>query len=120
MDESRLAKLSLACSFIGLLAIFFLSAQAMEKPLDIGDVKEDMKGMHARICGEVVGMSVSRNRHIFMDIADKTGTIDVVVFNTTATSQHYSIEEGSLLCTYGKIDVYKGRLEIIAEGLEHD
>ena len=120
MEESGLLKLSLACSLLGLLSIFLVSGQVSENALEIGSVTGDMTGVAAKVCGNVTYKHVSKNNHLFFRLTDETGTISVVVFNDTArgmTGNPYSLEEGDNICALGKVGMYKGSVEILADSL---
>ncbi len=120
MEESGLLKLSLACSLLGLLSIFLVSGQVSENALEIGGVTGDMTGVAAKVCGNITYKHVSKNNHLFFRLTDETGTISVVVFNGTArgmTGNPYSLKEGDNICALGKVGMYKGSVEILADSL---
>lgn len=123
MEESGLLKFSLACSLIGLLAIFMVSGYVSETTLEIGSVTGDMTGITAKVCGNVTYRHVSKNNHLFIRLTDATGTISVVIFNNTAlgmAGNPYSLEEGDSTCAFGKVDMYKGKVEVLADRLGYD
>jgi len=123
MEESGLLKLSLACSLLGLLSIFLVSGYVSEAILDIGSVTGDITGVAAKVCGNVTYRHVSKNNHLFFRLTDSTGTISVVVFNSTARSMDgnpYSIEEGDDICAFGEVSMYKGEVEILADRMGYD
>ena len=123
MEESRLLRLSLMCSLFGLLSIFLTAGYVSENVLKIGEVTGDMTGITAKVCGNITYRHVSRSNHLFFRLSDRTGVISVVVFNRTAlgmTGNPYSIKEGDNICAFGKVGMYKGKVEIIADRLGYD
>jgi tRNA(Ile2) C34 agmatinyltransferase TiaS len=107
----------MACSISGLILLFFVTQQ-VEIPLtEIATITPDDMYKSVRICGNVTHKYVSDSRHVFLDIKDQTGKIDVVFFNRTAEDVNvYEVDINDFICISGAVDEWKGKLEIIGNG----
>jgi DNA/RNA endonuclease YhcR with UshA esterase domain len=63
----------------------------------------------------VTSVYISRDDHVFLNIADNTGEITVVAFKNSNIDEAYDLEVGEEVSVLGRIDEYKGELEIIAK-----
>jgi DNA/RNA endonuclease YhcR with UshA esterase domain len=117
MQEKKLVKISMACSISGLILLFFVTQQ-VEIPLtEIASITPDDMYKSVRICGNVTHKYVSVTKHVFLDIKDQTGKIDVVFFNRTAEDVNvYEVDINDFICISGAVDEWKGKLEIIGNG----
>jgi len=121
MEERMLLKISIACSIIGLIGLFFFASAMEAVVVNIGDLTPDDVGISTKVCGNVTKVSVSKNGHIFLDIEDGTGKIDAVIFNSSVSTlgiDPYFITEDDSICATGKLDVYRNELEIIPKKIE--
>ncbi len=121
MQEKAIRNIALACSLAGLVILFYASEHMEMPPVSIGEISMDDVGAGLKICGEVEGKRISNN-HVFMQIRDGTGSIRLVVFNSTALKLRdsgidvYGFSEGENLCSTGVVDEYpkgSGELEVI-------
>jgi exonuclease VII large subunit len=118
MDERKARILAVLCSVAG-LALLYISAQYIElapAPANISTLTLDKSGMPAVACGNVSETSASRG-HTFFMISDGTGSIDVVIFNSTAQSG-LKVENGDAVCVSGTLEEWpagSGRPEIVAK-----
>jgi len=119
MEESHIKKIAVLCSIIGLVILYFTSSITRETV--ISDLSIEDIGMGVRICGSIQSRHVSNN-HIFFTLTDETGSIDVVIFNTTALEMNesgsnlYTFSIGDDVCIPGIIDEYpknSGEIEMI-------
>lgn len=118
--------LSVVCAVAGLVTLLVFSITMEIKPVDIAEITPDDLGETLKICGGITSKYVSKNNHIFMDVSDGSGSINVVVFNDTALKMKglnidpYSLKEQDTICITGKVDIYKNELEIIprTDGIE--
>ena len=123
MEESGLLKLSLLCSLIGLVSMALVAGQITGTNTKIGDIEAGMKGMAVKVCGNLTEVHVSEAKHVFLGLADSSGSISVVVFNSTAMGMEpspYKLGVGELVCVDGEVGVYRGEVEVIAERLTRD
>lgn len=121
MEEKLIRNIALVCSVAGLILLFYASGQIESGPVDMGTIGIDDVGMGVRVCGTIVEKRVSNN-HVFMTLGDGTGSIRLVVFNSTALKLKgsgidvYGFSEGESICSTGVVDEYprgSGLLELI-------
>ena len=113
--------IALICSIAGLILLFYASEHIEIAPTRIGEIGIDDVGMSVKICGVVEEKRVSNN-HVFMQIGDETGSIKLVVFNSTALRLRdsgidvYGLSQGETICSTGVVGEYpkgSGELEVI-------
>ena len=121
MQEKTLRLLALVCSLAGIVSLFFISSGIELTAMSISKITIDDIGNTVKICGEITSRRVSKN-HIFLDVRDDTGTIRLVIFNSTALGMKgtendpYELRDGDTICTAGSVDEYpkgSGALEVI-------
>lgn len=105
-------KISIITAVIGIISLYVLTQIFREEVVKIEDLK---LGQIERISGMVTSVYVSRNMHVFLKVADNTGEIAVVVFENNNIDEAYDIEIGDEISVLGRIDEYKGKMEIIAK-----
>jgi exonuclease VII large subunit len=110
-DESLL-KISVFGSVICLVALFILTQSVEETYIDKINVR--LVGKNVCVSGEVKSVFKSSKNNYFIKISDKTGEITVVIFNRMISKFRVDeIEKGKTLKVCGKINLYKGYLQII-------
>ena len=105
-------KISIVVAIVGLIALFFISRIFTEEVTEISELKI---GQMERISGMVTSVYVSRDSHVFLKVADNTGEITVVAFKNSNIDEAYELEIGEEVSVLGRVDEYKGNLEIIAK-----
>ncbi len=105
-------KISIITAVIGIIALYFISLVLTEETIEIKKLKI---GQIERISGMVTSVYVSRDDHVFMKVADNTGEVTVVAFKNSNIDQAYDLEIGEEVAVLGRVDEYKGDLEIIAK-----
>ena len=113
MQEKSLLRVSLAISFAGLLAMAWLAANPDFDAAPTGSLSPEDVGRGVKVCGNVEGKFTSRNGHTFFTLTDGTGSVKVVVFNSTR-----AVVGGGSVCVTGRVDLYEGDLEVVAKGVE--
>ncbi|MFQ5976387.1 MAG: exodeoxyribonuclease VII large subunit [Candidatus Hydrothermarchaeales archaeon] len=117
MDDSTLLKISILVSTIGLITLFFVSSYTRPPNVKISEITYDDVGVYTVIKGKITSKNVHKDGHIFFDIADDTGKMKVVLFSGTAETLNSEtlacLEVGKNIEVKGKVDEYKGSLEII-------
>lgn len=117
MDDSRFFCLCLVCSVSGLLGLFFFTSHVTGMVVSVGEIGFDMEGVCVKVCGSVVKHYVSKDGHVFMDVKDSTGTIDVVVFEGEVHNimgiSPLELKGGDSICARGEVEVYRGAVEIL-------
>jgi len=102
-----LKKISLATAIIGLILMIILSYNLEPKKSGISSLDEKSIGRFVKISGEVT--SAKPGETSFFEVSDGTGEISVVYFGKA------DISKGSEIEVIGKVDEYKGILEIKAD-----
>jgi exonuclease VII large subunit len=108
----EIVKLALVIAVVGIIALFFLTQYKNENVSRIEDLKV---GQVERIEGMVNSVYVSKDSHVFLSVADSSGEIDVVAFKSSNIDIAYDLESGDQISVLGKVDEYKGKMEIIAK-----
>lgn len=117
MDDSVLLKIAVLVSTIGLVMLFFVSSYARPPNVKIFEITYDDVGRYTVITGRIESKYVHKDGHIFFDLKDDTGKMKVVLFSSTAKTLESEtlacLENGKNVEVKGKVDEYKGSLEII-------
>ena len=108
-------KISIITAVIGVILLFVITQVFNEETVKIEDLK---LGQIERISGMVTSVYVSRNMHVFLKVADNTGEIDVVIFENHNIDEAYDLEVGDEVSVLGRVDEYKGKIEIIAKEID--
>jgi len=122
MREGDLLKLALLCSVIGIVGLFAASLFIEPSQTDISSLKMEDVSSTVTICGNLTSHT-SKNGHHFFNIADMTGQIRLVFFNTTtkiARERGFNFNTPPRqACIEAEIDEYPkgtGNLEIVYAG----
>jgi len=110
-------KISIVVAIVGLISLFLISRVFTEEVKEISELKI---GQMERIRGMVTSVYVSRDSHVFLKVADNTGEITVVAFKNSNIDEAYDLEIGEEVSVLGRVDEYKGDLEIIAKEIKLD
>lgn len=117
MDEKSLLKLCLISSLIGLF-ILYMGAQLKEaEKMKIGEIGKSDVGKVVTVEG-TISSKYYNGKHMFFDLKDNSGEIEIVAFEDSINRNNINpkkIKEGDKISVTGKINLYKGKLEIIAE-----
>ena len=111
MEEKLLLKVSLIISVTGLGAMIFISYTININKTSIESITPNDVGRSVKACGQVEDKFTSKNLHTFFTLSEGSETIKVVVFNSTKIPP-FAWEE---VCITGRVELYEGELEIIAE-----
>lgn len=115
--------LAVICSSISLILVFVASYTFTAQQVPISKLSLADEGRFVTVCGTLEKFKTSNN-HIFLTLSDTSGSIPVVIFNTTAlklnkTQGIYSLRVGQQFCSAGRLQEYpqnSGKLEIIHGG----
>jgi len=114
MKERSLLQISLLTSVAGLIILFFVSRTIGMDRTDIGKIAPENVGKNVKICGEITSKSISKAQHVFLEVRDDSGTIDVTVFNTSSAKNSASkLEKNQSVCITGNVDEYRNKLQIV-------
>ncbi len=108
MEDRTLRILSLIMAAIGAVGLSVVSLQNTYTEVAIYEISERMIGKNIVINGTVVSASTSDGNTFIT--AEDAGRIKVVLFNT-----ELPVKRGDRISAYGKVNVYKNELEIVAE-----
>ncbi len=106
-----LIKISIVIAIIGIAALYFITNYFKENTTKIVDLKT---GQVSRISGMVTSLRTSKDGHVFLKVADNTGEINVVAFKGSNLGAD-GLEVGDSVSVLGRVEEYKGALEIIAK-----
>ena len=108
-------KISIAIAIVGIITLFFIVQFNNETVEKINDLKI---GQISKITGMITSAFVSKNDDVFLKVADDTGEISVVAFKKSNIDTAYYLENGDQVSVTGRVEEYKGSLEIIASKIE--
>jgi len=109
MKETTLLKIALACSLVGLIALYFISTKIEIKdynPSKLGNnIGDDvnLKGIVTKI--------TNKGNVAFLDISQQN-SVSVVLFSP---GDNLKLKNGDNVEVIGKVQEYNGRNEIIAQ-----
>jgi aspartyl/asparaginyl-tRNA synthetase len=103
----------IVASIIGVAALYYILNFYQNKKVDIADLKNYM-GESVKVEGTLKTMFISQGGTAFLLLSDVSGDIEVVVFKSSKINVR-DLERGSEIAVIGKVQEYKGELEIIAK-----
>jgi len=110
-------KILLTAAILGLVVLYFVNSILTAQITKIADLKI---GQVERISGMVTSVYTTKLGHTFLKVADNTGDIDVVVFNSSKIDFASELEVGQEISILGRVEEYKGKLELIAKEIYID
>lgn len=112
MKRKQLYKISVFLSVIGLTLMYASSLYLEPGKVEINQIDESQTGEILEIEGAAVNVT-NTGDNLFMDLKDSTGSIMVVNFDSQT-----SVNEGESLNVIGHVELYEGKLEIIAREIK--
>ncbi len=106
MDDDTLLKSALVIGIIGLVTLFFLSKTIEIKELKIEEINEKNIGEKVKIRGIIKKFTPKENVNF---IEFENSKILIVYFD------EINLNKGDLIEVVGGVELYKGKLEIVAE-----
>lgn len=117
MNDAGLLKVSLGLSTIGIILLFYVSTTTEPSRVSIGEVDFDDSGRLISIEGRITSKRVNKDGHMFIKLADDTGSISTVLFSSAAkqldTVVLECLREGADVTVTGRVEEYRGALEVI-------
>ncbi len=109
-------KICLVFTISGILLLFLLVYFIEPEKLSVGQITEKSIGKPVITNGNVKSVFVS-NGHLFIKLEGDKSAIDIIMFENDAKKfpEVYDIKQGFFIETHGKVALYRGELEIIAE-----
>lgn len=119
MEDRLIFKIAFATSIIGILGMIIFSGQITPREVNINEINLGMLDEEVIVEGVADDIKESPNSHsFFIELVDKTGRINVVVFDKNAIE----IQKNNLTIHHlinrrikvvGTVTEYNGRLELI-------
>ena len=111
MQDKVLLKLSLLWALVGLFLLLLIAN--FTQPPEIKAIQlEDNLDKIVLVEGEVMNI-IPRDTVTFIDLQDSSGKIRVVLFDKLN-----SINQGDKIQVRGRVELYKGELEVIADEIK--
>ncbi|RLG73083.1 MAG: hypothetical protein DRO11_00550 [Methanobacteriota archaeon] len=114
MRETSLATLALVCALLGLASVVMVSQRLVEEA-KIGELSQHNLETTVQISGVVVRVSKS-GEHVILRVSDGTGQVTVPIFGNIlggVLAEVGEIEIGDMVTVRGKIEEYRGVLEVV-------
>lgn len=109
MRRETVYRVSVLLSVIGLTVMYSVDSFMKPDKAKIEDLDESMTGEHVTVEGDVESFNTGHG-HLFIDLNDGSGEIDVVDFDSDVW-----IESDDRIEVRGYIDIYEGDLQLVAE-----
>lgn len=111
MKESTLLKIALACSFIGLFVLYFISTK-----IEVTNYKPNLLSANAgedvKLIGTITKVT-DREDVVFIEVSQQN-SVAVVLF----TDNDVKLSEGDNVEIFGEVQEYNGKEEIIAQKIK--
>lgn len=118
MKDEILLKISLLISIIGIILLFVFAQGLEAEKIEIGEIGKSSIGKYIEVFAIVSSFSES-NGNYFLKIGDKTGNITAVLFKNDADNINTArFKKGIQIRIIGKINEYRGNIEIITDKIE--
>lgn len=116
ISDSQLRKIAFVFAIIGIAGIVAVAQFSKPEQVKAAEINEAMLGSIVELAGRAANLT-EKDGHIFMDVADDSGSIKVVMFERTARTQKgvYVLKKGDNVTVTGKVLLYKGELEVQAD-----
>jgi len=115
MKETFLIKISLLTVIVGIIVMYLSSRAFQPNRIKIEDISE--KYNYIKISGKITEVSTSKSGTTFLKIKDETGIIDAIIFKNSVKNID-NIRAGQKVEVIGKVEKYKGKMEIIISSLQ--
>ncbi len=117
MDDGGLLKVSLLISTIGIILLFLVSSTAEIAIVKISELDLDDAGRLVSIEGRITSKRANDDGHIFLKVADDTGSISAVLFSSAVKKLDGSVleclERGRHIKMTGRVEEYRGAMEVV-------
>ena len=114
MNETQLLRICLGVATLGIISLFFLAETLEAKEIGISSITPDYVGQTVSVSGTVSKITIG-NGMTFITLEDDGELFPVVFFQEVEDvfSEHK-------IAVSGKVQEYKGRLQIVGEGYSHN
>ncbi len=114
MNETKLLRICLGIAALGIVSLFFLSHNLEAKEIEISLITPDYVGQTISVSGTVSKISLGDGM-TFITLEDDGELFPVVFFQEIS-----DVFSGDKISVSGKVQEYKGRLQIVGEKYSHD
>lgn len=114
MRYRDLYKISLVMAVIGLSMMYASSLYIQIEEVNVSEIERSWQGKNVIVQGEAVNVTESEG-HLFFDLKDEESSILIVDFDSIK-----EVSEGEKVEVTGKVEIYRGEIEIIAEQISKD
>ncbi len=111
-----IARLALITSVAGAFFLFFLSQAFQARETKIGEISEAMLGQCISVKAKV-DSAFYKDNFVLFQLNDGSGKIKAVIFNPSR-EQRILLQKNSFVRLQGKVQLYEGQLEVVAEAVE--
>ena len=112
----NIVKISALVAVLGLVGLFFVTNLSSDMTVPLYDLSSYM-GKSITAKGVVESVYTTGDGHTFIKITDDVTEIKVVAFKGSVDNA-YAVESGQEIEVKGKVDEYKGFIEIIAQRIK--
>ena len=119
VKESFLIRICLIGSVIGIFSIYLLSFTIVAEEIGAGEITGMYVGKKVSVSGRVENLRLHSNGHIFFDLRDDTGSIDVVIWEDRAEQLRLAgtdmgrIRDGAGIRITGMVELYRGSVQVV-------
>jgi DNA/RNA endonuclease YhcR with UshA esterase domain len=119
MKEITLIRVCLLGSVAGIIALYLISFTMVAEEVGSGEITQDHIGMRVKLSGFVEGLREHSSGHIFFELRDDTGVVDVVVWEDKAEQLMLSgtelerLQDGAGIEITGRVERYRGSLQVV-------
>jgi len=108
MNKRQLINLSLTLSFLGMLLVWLGSMTYTPPTVEIGKISTSNLGDYVKVCGTASNIN-QRDTFTSFILESNQQSIKSIAF------KDLDLEQGQAYCINGRVDLYKGELEIVAD-----
>lgn len=112
MKKKQLYKISVFLSVIGLTLMYASSLYLEPGKVEVKDIDRSRTGEVLEVEGTAVNVTRSGG-HLFMDLKDSNESIMIADFDSES-----SVSDGDSISVIGSVELYEGKLEIIAREIK--
>lgn len=108
----NLAKISFLLAVLGIGALFAVTETLRPTGMAVADITPNDAGAEVAVNGTIKSISIKEG-NIFITLQEKD--FRIVMFRSEANQSSYALKKGNMIEVTGRVQLYKGQIEIIAE-----
>lgn len=119
ITDEQIQKIALAMAVIGIAGIVAVSQLTGPEKLAVNAVTDNKIGRVVELSGTIASY-FSKDGHVFIDLQDETGIVQIVMFERTARGQKevYELKKGDNVTVTGKVLLYRSEIEVQADAIK--